>query len=126
LQFAIALCILQNALPVLRARATPEEMRSVWSTLVAVTLVVAGARVATAQPRPAGHSELHVAKCLHVAPAARRVTKTARVLDSLVAVARIELPAASRRVLLLEPGAETSQPLAQHLFVRSSRGPPRT
>ncbi|MEP6859154.1 MAG: hypothetical protein ABJE66_00940 [Deltaproteobacteria bacterium] len=101
-------------------------MRSVWSTLVAVTLVVAGARVATAQPRHADHSELHVAKCLHVAPATRRAPRTARVLDLLVAVARVELPAASRRVLPSEPGVETSQPLARRRFVRSARGPPLT
>lgn len=100
-------------------------MRSVWSTLVAVTLVVAGARASTAQPRSAGQSELHAAKCLHAAPAVRRAHRQARVLDSLVATARVELPAVSRGVLAGERLAEVSQPVARHLFVRSSRGPPR-
>lgn len=100
-------------------------MRSVWSTLVAVTLVVAGARASAAQPRYAGHSELHAAKCLHVTAAVRRAHRPVRALDSLVAVARVELPAVSRRVVTSELGAEVSQPLASDLFVRSSRGPPR-
>jgi hypothetical protein len=100
-------------------------MRSVWSTLVAVALVVAGARASGAQPRAAGHSELHAAKCLHVvAPAARRAHRQVRVLDALVTVARIEVPAVSRGIVSSELAAEVSQPVASHLFVRSSRGPP--
>ena len=96
-----------------------------WSTLVAVALVVAGARASAAPPRAAGHSELHAAKCLHVSAAVRRAHRQVRVLDSLVAVARVELPVASRRLVTSELGAEVLQPAASHLFVRSSRGPPR-
>ena len=100
-------------------------MRSVWSTLVAVALVVAGARVGTAQASSPGQRELHAAKTLRVAPTVRRAHNQARHLDSLVVVARVELPAVARHALPSERRATIAQPVALHLFVRSSRGPPR-
>jgi hypothetical protein len=99
-------------------------MRSVWSTLVAVTLVVAGVRVA-AGPAGHGHSELHAAKCLRVAPTVRRAHDQLRPLDALVAVSPSQAPYLSRHALAPAQHAASSQPVGRHWFVRSSRGPPR-
>src|SRR3569833_3630546 len=63
------------------------DMRSVWSTLVAVTLVVAGARVGAAPAGHPGRRELLAAKCLRVAPTVRRVFLPVRLLVLLVFVA---------------------------------------
>lgn len=109
---------------ILRTPCYPQDMRSVWSTLVAVTLVVAGARVGAAPAGHPTHSELHAAKCLRVAPTVRRAHHQARPLDALRAVAAIELPTASRQVLVAEPCGEAAPPAARPLIVRRARGPP--
>ena len=100
-------------------------MRSVWSTLVAVTLVVAGARVGAAPTGHPGQRELHAAKCLRVAPTVRRAHQPVRPLDTLVTVAAVELPAASRHLLAAERSYESAQPAMRPLIVRVARGPPR-
>jgi len=100
-------------------------MRSVWSTLVAVTLVVAGVRVTAASTGRAGHSELHAAKCLQVAPTVRRAHGSSRALAAVITVARVELAPVSRHALPMERAASVSQPVDLHLLVRTARGPPR-
>jgi len=101
------------------------DMRSVWSTLVAVTLVVAGARVGAAPAGHPGHRELHAAKCLRIAPTVRRAQQPVRPLDTLVTVAAVELPAASRHLLAADRSYESAQPAMRPLIVRVARGPPR-
>src|SRR3569832_1163574 len=54
------------------------DMRSVWSTLVAVTLVVASTRVGAAPAGHPGHRELHAAMFLRVAPTVRRAHQPVR------------------------------------------------
>ena len=97
-------------------------MRSVWSTLVAVTLVVAGVRVSTAATGTAGYSELHAAK---LAPTARRAHSPSRPLASFVVVSSIELRSASRQVVATAPATAIDKPRHPHSFVRNARGPPR-
>ena len=97
-------------------------MRSVWSTLVAVTLVVAGVRVSAAATGTAGYSELHAAK---LAPALRRAHSPSRPLSSFIAVAAVELPSAARQIVALAPATAVDQPRDACSFVRRARGPPR-
>lgn len=97
-------------------------MRPVWTTLVAIALVVAGTRAGGPPAGRTGHRELHAAKHLHVAPSVRHAP---RPLDALVATAAIALPAVSRQVVVTDAGAAIVAPRPRPSFVRSSRGPPR-